>query len=627
MKKKVLFHSDFALSKTGFGRNARAILSYLYKTNKYDIISVSGGVSQNHPDLSRTPWKSLGVVPVTGPEKADCDSSPEKRRMYAYGAFAIDKIIEDEKPDVYIGTQDFWGVDFSIDKPWFQQINSAIWTTLDSLPLLEKAVKAAPKIKNYWIWADFATQEMHKLGHKHVKTLRGSVDTEHFKPLEANDKKLLRQKSGIDENDFIVGFVFRNQLRKTLPKLLSGFKIFKDKNPSVSAKLLLHTGWHEGWNIPRLSKERGVSIKDILTTYMCKSCGHYKVQQFTSPEIQCPFCNNKGTFVTTSTGAGVKEKQLNEIYNLMDVYCHPFTSGGQEIPIQEAKLAGLITLVTNYSCGQDMCVPEASSLALDWDEYSEFGTEFVKASTKEHSIADNIETVYNMTPKDRKKMARQGRKWVIDNFSTEKIGKKLEEFIDNSDFIDYSKIKKKILKQNPKAVVPEIKDDKKWIEYLYTHILASPVKDENEGLNHWMHKLKSGMSRQTVENYFRSVAHKEIASKTEMSKEVLFKEGDKQNKILVKINSTEENIYLSTKIIAGIKNKYPDKKICVFTNPKAAHILMGNSSISEAFVKGNEFNDPKFVEENFYECYSLDDFSLLSNHSVYLNRKDSSFSK
>ena len=39
----------------------------------------------------------------------------------------------------------------------------------------------------------------------------------------------------------------------------------------------------------------------------------------------------------------------------MDVYCHPFTSGGQELPIQEAKAAGLITLVTEYSCGTDSC--------------------------------------------------------------------------------------------------------------------------------------------------------------------------------------------------------------------------------------------------------------------------------
>jgi len=351
---------------------------------------------------------------------------------------------------------------------------------------------------------------------------------------------------------------------------------------------------------------------------MCKACGHYKVQTFTSPEIECPFCKQKGSFVTTSTTAGVKEAQLNEIYNLMDVYCHPFTSGGQEIPIQEAKLAGLITLVTNYSCGQDMCVPEAHSLALEWDEYSEFGTEFIKASTKEQSIADNLQIVFDMPLKDRRKTAKLGRKWVIDNFSVEVVGEQIEKFIDESDFIDHSKIKKEILKQNPKAVIPDIKDDREWLKYLYAKILATIVKDSDEGLIHWIHKLNTGMSRQTIENYFRSVAHKEIASKTEITKQELFKEGKKEDRVLVKINSTEENIYLATKIIAGIKKKYPDKNVCVFTNAKAAPILIGNDNISDAFVKGKEFEDPEFIKENFYECYSLDDFSINNNHSTYL---------
>ena len=36
-KKKLVFQSDLALMKTGFGRNAKALLSYLYKTKKFII--------------------------------------------------------------------------------------------------------------------------------------------------------------------------------------------------------------------------------------------------------------------------------------------------------------------------------------------------------------------------------------------------------------------------------------------------------------------------------------------------------------------------------------------------------------------------------------------------------------
>ena len=62
-KLKVLYHSDNSLAKTGFGRVSKALLTYLYKTGKYDIYHYCCGTHEGHPDLIRTPWKSLGVLP------------------------------------------------------------------------------------------------------------------------------------------------------------------------------------------------------------------------------------------------------------------------------------------------------------------------------------------------------------------------------------------------------------------------------------------------------------------------------------------------------------------------------------------------------------------------------------
>ena len=94
-----------------------------------------------------------------------------------------------------------------------------------------------------------------------------------------------------------------------------------------------------------LADEHKVNWEDILTTVICSKCRKYEVKSFKRPNDQCRFCNTKGSVNTTGVGLGVSELELNEIYNLMDVYCHPFTSGGQEIPIQEAKLTELITLL------------------------------------------------------------------------------------------------------------------------------------------------------------------------------------------------------------------------------------------------------------------------------------------
>ena len=140
---------------------------------------------------------------------------------------------------------------------------------------------------------------------------------------------------------------------------------------------------------------------------------------------------------TTNTGRGVTEEQLNEIYNLMDVYCHPFTSGGQEIPIQEAKLTELITLVTNYSCGEDSCSEESGGIPLKWSEYREPGTQFIKASTCPNNIFEELQNVYEMSEEEREKLGKKARDWVIENFSIKAIGSKLEKIIDEMPEIDY----------------------------------------------------------------------------------------------------------------------------------------------------------------------------------------------
>ena len=187
--------------------------------------------------------------------------------------------------------------------------------------------------------------------------------------------------------------------------LLDGFKEFCRRNPTAKPRLLLHTHWSEGWDIPRLLEEKKISPHSVLTTYFCKNCKQYEIKPFQGQGLDCKFCGAQKSQETTNVGAGVNENQLNEIYNLMDVYCHPFTSGGQEIPVQEAKLTELITLVTNYSCGEEGCTPESGGLPLDWAEYREPGTQFIKASTSPNSIAKQLTKVLNL--KEDKRRAQE----------------------------------------------------------------------------------------------------------------------------------------------------------------------------------------------------------------------------
>lgn len=576
-KKKLIFHSDFALANTGFGRNTKTLLEHLYRTGKYDIVNYAVGMNWSNPVLKNTPWKSIGTLPDSQEELNRLNQDPNQARRASYGDYYLNRIIEQEKPDVYIAVQDIWGIDFAIEKPWFNKITSVLWTTLDSLPILPSAIAAAPKSKNYWIWSNFATKALNKMGHKNASTMHGSLEDKKFFRLLNSQKKELRDKHKINREDFIVGFVFRNQLRKSVPNLLEGFAIFKKNNPGLKAKLLLHTHYGEGWNIIKISEEYGVSSSDILTTYICRSCRDYSVKPYSGENVECSHCKNK-TAVTTGVGIGVTETQLNEVYNLMNVYCHPFTSGGQEIPIQEAKLAELITLVTNYSCGEEMCEPEANSLPLEWSEYREHGTEFIKASTYPNSIAKQLQKVLEMPEVKRREMEKAGRLWTLNNFSVGLVGKKIEDFIDDAPFVDSFDFKEE--EQNPHAQIDNIADDSEWIKALYANILKRPgVDKKDDGHKYWMNEIQKGTPRQQIDNYFRQVASQHNQKNKKVSFEDILSKDDEGKRILYVMPESVGNVYLSTSLFKSIKEQYPGHNLYVAVKPEYADILSGNPHV------------------------------------------------
>ena len=439
-RKKILLQTDFSLAKTGFGRTAKAILTYLFNLDKYDIVHLCCGKRQESADLQKTPWKSIGTIPVSPLEVEQVMKDKAGKEKAFYGVYNLDEVIQKEKPDIYIGIQDIWGLTHAIQKPWFKEISSTIWTTLDSLPILPSTAKAAEMCANFWTWSDFATKELHDMGHKHVKTVRGPIEDDFFYRLFNHERMILRNQNKINEDSFVVGFVFRNQLRKSVPNLLEGYAKWKKKySPNKETKLLLHTTYSDGdWDINKLAIETGVELSEIITTYICKECKNYSVKTFTEEGIECEHCHSEKSCFTPTPNLGVSEKQLNEIYNLMDAYCHPFTSGGQEIPIQEAKLAGLVTLVTNYSCGEEMCDPRAHSIPLKWTEYREHKTEFKKASTCPNSIAESLNEVFEMSEEERLEVGEKAREWILQNYSSKGLCKFIESFIESSPKTEYN---------------------------------------------------------------------------------------------------------------------------------------------------------------------------------------------
>ena len=573
-KKKVLIHSNFCKAFTGFGKHKKNLLKYLYKTGKYEIVELANAKQKNDEVLQKMPWKAIGTLPSDQYTIKKLHKDQTRARNAGYGHELIDEIIREEKPDIYLGVEDIWAFSGFTKRPWWDKVNSIIHTTLDSLPLLPESIEAAPSIKHYFVWAGFAEKAMKKMGFNHVKTVHGIVEHEHFYKLPDLERQKLRDVNNLTD-EFIIGFVFRNQLRKSVPNLLDGFKSFINKNPKSNAKLLLHTHWGEGWDIKRLLDEKNIDNKLVLTTYFCGHCKQYEVKPFEGNGIECPKCSSKNGCHTTNIKHGVNEHQLNEVYNLMNVYCHPFTSGGQEIPIQEAKLTELITLVTNYSCGEDCCTPESGGLPLDWAEYREPGTQFIKASTSAVSIAKSIEKVYKMDAKQKEKMGKTARQFVIDNYSTEVVGKIFEDYFDNLPAVDWSNIDLTAVEERDPDYVPDANlSNSDWLLALYHNMLKMKITEKDSGYLYWMEQFSKGADRVGIYNYFKKTAIKENA---ELVSQVTYKDlidYDRPNKRIAYVMPMHyEDVFMSTSIVNSLKEVYPDYDIYFFTKQEYFHLI------------------------------------------------------
>tara|TARA_R100001443_G_scaffold28656_1_gene41861 strand:- start:1537 stop:3426 length:1890 start_codon:yes stop_codon:yes gene_type:complete len=572
-KKTVLFHSNFCRAFTGFGKNKKNIMRYLFDTDKYNLVELANGIAWNDPSTQLVPWECRGSLP---PAEKMHGLSPEDQRAEGYGKTLVDQAVKEFKPDVYIGVEDIWAFGGYHQKPWWNKINSMVWTTLDSLPILEQAVDMAPKIKHYYVWASFAEKAMSKMGYTHVKTLRGSLDPRHFFRFPDEKRKELRAANNLT-NEYIIGYVFRNQLRKSVPNLLDGFIKFKKNNPQ--AKLLLHTHWGEGWNIPNLMEEKGINPLDVLTTYVCNKCRQYEIRPFAGQEGTCRSCGAAKSLNTTNTGFGVSEDQLNEIYNLMDVYCHPFTSGGQEIPVQEAKLTELVTLVTNYSCGEDSCTEESGGIPLSWHEYREPGTQFIKASTDADDIANKLQLVFDMTEEERGQRGKRSRQWVLDNFSGEVIGKKLEEIIDNMPEVDYDYDLKPIQLNADYKVKESYSSHSEFLIDIYKNILNDEVDENSSGFKHWLKQLEGGQSSDVILNHFRQVAIKENQKASVPNLEDILEEQDEGRRIAVVIPESETDVLLVNSLLKNLKKQYKKYNIYIFTQRQYFPYIEDNPAV------------------------------------------------
>lgn len=577
-KKTVAIYSDFPTSNTGLARNGKALLKYLYKTGKYNLKYFATGIDWSGSQNKKLPIESYGCIPDDRGELAALQSDPAKLRDASYGALKIDDFLKTTKPDVLICSNDSWAFPY-LKKSWWNKINVIPHITIDSTPLTLDQIEMAKSVPNMYVWAKFAKEEFDKLGIGNTETVPAIIEHEYFYKLDNNKKLELRKKFNIDEDTFITGFVFRSQPRKEVKPLLEGFVKFRKEFPSVKAKLLLHTNFSEGWDIPRLMKDCGIDADDVLTTYVCRQCFQYEVKPFVGQDQNCRFCGYEKSQVTTNVYCGVNETQLNEIYNLMDCYCHLANAGGCEMPIIEALYTELPLGTVSYSFGKTF-TDESFVTEIDSVFTTQHQTQFNRAVPSPYSVFKFLKKTYEMGEDGRAKLGIEGRKFALSVFSPEVVGKKWEKILDTLPLVDYDfNFSQK--EKNPNYPMPEVDSEDEFLTLLYNNILFQPEPPNGDGRKHWMEVLARGVERKEIYKYFVKTAIDENKKEKKIELSDLFVDDKDSEILLVVSNGDYEELYFCSGILESAKQTYKNHKIYFAANPKFSDILDGNPYIDK----------------------------------------------
>ncbi len=600
---RILLQTNPTWLKTGLAENAKTLLKYLYKTGKYDIaLYATQGTPVNHPLLNSSPWPVFGCIPNDQNLINQINADPNLARDASYGSLQIDEVVKQFKPTVWIGSDDVWSFSLAnyADKPWFNHINSIHHITIDSVPVLEQAYEQAKRSKVYLTWAKFAVRVMQAEGKRrnvdmgHVSSIYGAMDTTAFSPITPAEKANLRKQFGIPDDTVIFLFVGRNQLRKSMPRILEAYAAFRRAHPTIKAALHFHTSFSEraqGWDLPKRANEHGIAPQELLCTYVCKACGSWFVAPFGGEDLDCPACGGKKTIVTANIVNGVPADQMRLVYGLSDACISAFTSGGQEYHNVQSLLCGKTLACTNYSCGEDFCLPETRDFVtpLRWHPYDEQSTNFVKAATDVGDITAFMRS-HVRTPKAALEAAGQrGRAWAVKHFGIEAIGAQWEKLIDAMPIPDWSVIDvTKPAKKNDTFPMPTMSDNAEWVKTLYREILVMNVTDADDGLRHWLDKLTSGMVRQAIYDYFISVAKQENQKNGHGSAQVmdfgslLDNTGRKRGLFVMKESAGD--VAMCTSLFKSFHQEHPNTDLYVATEPRFAELLLGNPHVHKVLA-------------------------------------------
>lgn len=353
-KLKILFNGEASFATTGYGAISREFLTRLNATGKYRIAELGSFAEINDPRDHIIKWRYYANQVNDKDPRFQQFMSDESNKT---NRWRFDKVLLDFRPDIVIDIRDSTMASWINLSPLRKYFYFIAAPSVDSAPQIDDWVSYSMQADRVVGYTDYAMDVLRQEGGGKInlfKTAYPAVNLQTFFPIQ--NRAGLRQALGMHPNANIIGFCARNQIRKLIPSLMLGFKQFLDKvkieNPSTydSYYLYLNTTHPDlmQWDLSKLLVEYGLTNK-VLFTYFCTKCGKWFPNKFQDMITSCRFCNQNNCAILPRVNCMINESQLNEVYNLFDVYVQYVNCEGLGMPMVEAAGAGVPVMGIDYS--------------------------------------------------------------------------------------------------------------------------------------------------------------------------------------------------------------------------------------------------------------------------------------
>jgi len=376
-KPTILVCTDSARVHSGLANSTRELFTRIHAMDKYNI--VQHGWAGIIP-VENVPWRVILTETEQRPD-GRIGIKPEDQ----HGAVSLPKILaQGLKPDIVFGYGDPWmlqGVSFNDFRKGYKLIN---YITVDGEPAHTKHADVFQAADRLIVPTEYGRHVLQAAGLPVHGVVPLGVDVTTYKkyPVEARAElksRVCKKKLG----DVIIGLVGRNQPRKKIPEAIKALYYIRSGNyvTCIHCERVTIAPFDHATKTPGpkpgackwcLSKDvTPAEPKKNVYMYLQTVLGETRLgwdlaaiikEYFTDPY---PLYHNLGL----EPAAGLRTKELVDLYNIFDIFTLPTNGEGWGLPILEAMACEVPVVTTDAPAHNEYCAE--GSLLTDCIRYRE----------------------------------------------------------------------------------------------------------------------------------------------------------------------------------------------------------------------------------------------------------------